>query len=392
MSLANSTNRAVQRARLATAVFAVAWLGGLWLAHNDLATALPLAVFYAALVVNTYASIRCFAALTPADDRRQPAVDGVLAILYLTLAASLGAPLRFTLATAMLFAVATMKYALLLGVVADLELLRRKIAIDVVGAVAALLALAGVAAGVPTLATSLWTGAFLLANVYLLLINPMYPRQRMLTPEQSANRTSPIPASARRVFHGQIFDVYHWPQQLYDGSVATFEMLKRADTVSVLPTTADGRILLARQQQPDRQPYVSFFGGRVEPGEAPLAAAQRELLEESGATSDDWHLWRSERLSGKIDWTVYTYIARNCGQVGPQALDGGERITVKAVTLDELIALRHDPTFDERHFLPDLERAAHDPAAKTALAKVLFGDRSNFPSPPAGEGGPPGTG
>lgn len=375
MSSANSTSRAVQRARLATAVFAVAGLGGLWLARTDLATALPLAVFYAALVVNTYASIRCFAALTPADDRRQSAVDGVLAVIYLTLATSLDAPLRFTLAATMLFAVATMKYALLLGVVADLELLRRKIAIDVAGALAALLALGGVAAGAPTLATSLWAGAFLIANVYLLAIKPMYPRQRVLTVEEASQRTTKIPSLAQRVFHGQIFDVYHWPQQMYDGSVATFEMLKRADTVSVIATTADGHILLAAQQQPDRPPYVSFFGGRIEPGESPLAAGQRELREESGATSDDWTLWRSKQFYNRIDWAGYTYVARRCRQSNDQHLDAGERITVRSVTLDELIALRHDPAFDERHVLADLERAAHDPVAKAALAKLLFGDR-----------------
>src|SRR5215467_9321922 len=32
-----------------------------------------------------------------------------------------------------------------------------------------------------------------------------------------------IPEHAERVFQGKIFDVYQWPQKLYDGSTATFE-------------------------------------------------------------------------------------------------------------------------------------------------------------------------
>lgn len=38
-----------------------------------------------------------------------------------------------------------------------------------------------------------------------------------------------IPPNAQRVFSGKIFDVYQWPQPLFDGSIATFEVAKRLD-------------------------------------------------------------------------------------------------------------------------------------------------------------------
>ena len=34
---------------------------------------------------------------------------------------------------------------------------------------------------------------------------------------------------------------------------------------------------------------TAIVGGYLEPGEEPLAAAQRELLEETGYTGEDWH-------------------------------------------------------------------------------------------------------
>ena len=53
-------------------------------------------------------------------------------------------------------------------------------------------------------------------------------------------------------------------------------------TVSVVPFSADGRILLLRRS-PDRGGFWQQVTGRIERGEAPEAAARRELFEETGA-------------------------------------------------------------------------------------------------------------
>ena len=45
----------------------------------------------------------------------------------------------------------------------------------------------------------------------------------------------PIPANAKKVFHGVIFDVYQWEQEMFDGTKEIFEKLKRPDTVVVFP-------------------------------------------------------------------------------------------------------------------------------------------------------------
>jgi lipoyl(octanoyl) transferase len=53
-------------------------------------------------------------------------------------------------------------------------------------------------------------------------------------------------------------------------------------TVSVVPVGADGRVLLLRRA-PERGGFWQQVTGRIEPGEAPEAAARRELIEETGA-------------------------------------------------------------------------------------------------------------
>lgn len=101
-----------------------------------------------------------------------------------------------------------------------------------------------------------------------------------------------IPPQAKRVFKGIIFDVYHWQQKMFDGSEETFEMLKRVNTIEVI-SIKDGKICISHQSQPTKKDFYSLFGGRAEEGEEPLTTAKRELLEESGMTSDSWELYKN---------------------------------------------------------------------------------------------------
>ncbi|HEY4513381.1 MAG TPA: hypothetical protein VJH06_02610 [Candidatus Paceibacterota bacterium] len=72
----------------------------------------------------------------------------------------------------------------------------------------------------------------------------------------------PIPDDAKRVFKGVIFDVYQWEQEMYDGTKAIFEKLKRPDTVVVFPVLPDGKIILTEQEQPGKKPFIGATGGQ----------------------------------------------------------------------------------------------------------------------------------
>lgn len=182
-----------------------------------------------------------------------------------------------------------------------------------------------------------------------------------------------LPPNAKRVFTGVIFDVYQWEQKMYDGSTTTFERLKRPDTVSVIAAVGD-KILFQMQQQPDRaESFPSLPGGRCEGDEDPLAAAKREILEETGYVSDSWKLWKEHRPVSKMIWTIYTFVARNCRYVQPPQLDAGEKITTQQMTFDEFLMLSENPTFSEKELGNILLRARLDSEKREELHKVIFG-------------------
>lgn len=154
-----------------------------------------------------------------------------------------------------------------------------------------------------------------------------------------------IPNQAKKVFTGAIFDVYQWEQELYDGSTAIFERLDRPDTVRVIPTMGD-TVILVTDEQPQRPPLLALPGGRIDDtDESPLTAAQRELLEETGLVSNDWELWFSHDPYNKMNWTMHTYIARNCKKVAEPSPDPGERITIHEYSFEDAMDGMCSPDF-----------------------------------------------
>ena len=181
-----------------------------------------------------------------------------------------------------------------------------------------------------------------------------------------------FPVSARRVFKGVIFDVWQWKQKMFDGSVEIFEKLQRPDTCNVITIVGD-KIMLLNQRQPDwKKEKTSLAGGRIEEGEKPLAAAKRELLEETGYVSKNWILWKEQNPSGKIIWTVYTYIARDCYFKQPPHLDAGEKIRTKLVSFNNFLMLSENVDFYEGELKSSFLRARFDKKYRDELFNLFF--------------------
>lgn len=148
------------------------------------------------------------------------------------------------------------------------------------------------------------------------------------------------PPHAKKVFEGVIWDVYHWQQEMFDGSFETFEMLKRKNTVEVV-ATMNGKVLIAEQEQPGKDFFYSPFGGRQEENEPPEETAKRELLEETGLKAGKLKLWN--KFDNKnIDWEHFVFIGKNCKKVGQQQLDSGEKIKIKELSFEEWLDILDD--------------------------------------------------
>lgn len=181
-----------------------------------------------------------------------------------------------------------------------------------------------------------------------------------------------IPNNAKLVFKGVIFEVWQWQQKMYDGTFATFERLKRPDTAIVISVVKDKIIILAQEQPDVPDPFTSLPGGRCNSKENPLDAAKRELLEETGYESNDWTLWNEQNPVGKIDWTIYTYIAKDCIHKQPQKLDSGEKIKTELISFDEFLNLATDKRFSEKELGIQLFKARIDKKAKQELYDQIF--------------------
>ena len=141
-----------------------------------------------------------------------------------------------------------------------------------------------------------------------------------------------IPDGAQCVFRGVIYDVYQWPETMFDGSSATFEMLKRPDTVTAL-CVVDDKIIVLSDEQPHRGERLTFPGGRVDPqDESPLAAAKREVREETGYSFAEWRLVHVGQPATKIEWFIHLYVATKPTRKAAPRTESGEKISAQFMT------------------------------------------------------------
>ena len=108
--------------------------------------------------------------------------------------------------------------------------------------------------------------------------------------------------------------------ELPDGRrVDDYWQIKLADFVVVFAETAGGEIICLRQYRhgPRRQ-SLELVAGRIDGGEDPLAAARRELLEESGYVSRHWEALGAFTVSA-TQGIATAYLFRAAHAVAQQA-------------------------------------------------------------------------
>lgn len=122
---------------------------------------------------------------------------------------------------------------------------------------------------------------------------------------------------------------------------ATFSVLKAPDWINVIALTPKNEIVLVEQYRYGiEKPTLELPGGVCDLGEDPFESSKRELLEETGYSSNDWVSLGnvSSNPAMQTNYT-HTYLAKNCSKIGEQQLDGNERINVHILPLVEFLDL-----------------------------------------------------
>jgi ADP-ribose pyrophosphatase len=150
-----------------------------------------------------------------------------------------------------------------------------------------------------------------------------------------------------KVFEGKLITV-----EVEDG----MEIVRHAGAVAIVAVDHEHRVVLVRQERPAvGGSLLELPAGKLDPGEQPLAAARRELREETGLHGGEWAEVASVFASpGFTDERFHLFVASGLDEGDPSP-DEGEDLEVVRV-----------PEAGIPGLLPDIEDA------KTLAGLLLY--------------------
>ena len=144
--------------------------------------------------------------------------------------------------------------------------------------------------------------------------------------------------SSEQILKGNFLEVFRDTVSLPDCRHTSREYVVHPGAVMIVALLDDGRVVLERQYRyPMHAVMIEFPAGKLDVGEASLACAQRELLEETGYTAREWA--RAGVLHPVVSYStefIDVWFARGL-TLGERKLDAGEFLDVFTATPDELL-------------------------------------------------------
>ena len=140
--------------------------------------------------------------------------------------------------------------------------------------------------------------------------------------------------SSENVFKGVLLDVRKDMVRLPNGKQTVREYIVHPGAVVVLAFLDNGNLLFERQfRYPLRRVFLELPAGKIDPGEAILDTARRELLEETGHVASDWeYIGVMHPCIGYSDERIEIFAARELHRAAEKQLDHNEFLEVLELT------------------------------------------------------------
>lgn len=149
-----------------------------------------------------------------------------------------------------------------------------------------------------------------------------------------------VPLSSEYMWQSRWYSVrqdkVRWP----DGSESDYNVLEVRPSVFIVPVTPQGEIVLIyNYRHPLGKWCWELPAGGIEQGQTPLQAAQAELLQEVGGTSESWQfLFQAPSMNGIGDHIIHYFVAHGV-QLGPTHHEGTEAIQVHTFAAEEALSM-----------------------------------------------------
>lgn len=159
---------------------------------------------------------------------------------------------------------------------------------------------------------------------------------------------TPGTVESRRIYTGRVLNLDVDRVRFPNGSIGELEMIRHSGASAVVPFLSDPagddpQLVLIRQYRYAANDYLyELPAGRLDPGEAPIDCARRELREETGCSAGAMaYLYTMYTTPGFTDEKIHLFLATELTH-GATGHEADEFLEIETVSLSHALELIRD--------------------------------------------------